>query len=80
MDESQFSPVQLLSHVLFLINWILREKKIKRVNVVISMVLMTLAEVFSVFPNHQRISHRNTAFNKTSLSSLPEIKPTCFLC
>ena len=44
-----------------LINWILREKTIRRVNLVISVVLMTLAEVFRVFLNHYSISHRNTA-------------------
>lgn len=43
-----------------LINRILREKKIRRANLVISVVLMTLAEVFRVFLNHYSISHKNT--------------------
>jgi hypothetical protein len=41
-------------------NWMLREKKIRRFNSAISVVLMTPGEVFRVFLNHYSISHRNT--------------------
>lgn len=62
------------------INWILREKKIRRVNLVISMVQMSVAEVCKVFLNHYSISHRNTVRPWNFLWFITRNSPHAFPC